>query len=77
MVTFRPIKSKLLGYIGMSLYMISVPTGPVTLTSPESNLPMTQTSPTDARNRSAATAGTTAGCFETCFSIGGVFLDHF
>ena len=52
-------------YTVFSLYMVSVPACAVTLTSPESILPMPHTSPKDARNCSAATAG----CFEACFKI--------
>ena len=44
--------------------MVSVPTCAVTLTSLESYLRKTQTTPKDPRNRSA----TTAGCSETCFN---------
>jgi hypothetical protein len=68
MVSFHPNNRKLPGYIGFSIYMVSVPVCPVTLTSVGTNLPMTQTmtqtSPKDARNRSAAPAG----CYETCFN---------
>jgi hypothetical protein len=66
-ITFHPTNSRSPGYIGFSLYMVLVPARPVTLTSVESNLPTatTQTTPKDARLRSAATWG----CFETCFGI--------
>jgi hypothetical protein len=47
------------------LYMVSVPACLFTLTSMERNSPLTQTSPKNARNRSAASAR----CFETCFNI--------
>ena len=48
-----------------SQYMVSVLACPVTLMSPETNLPTTQTSPKDAHNRSPAIAE----CVETCFNI--------
>ena len=55
MVSFRPDNSKLLGYIGFSLYMVSVPACPVTLTLVESDSRLTQITTKDARKRSAST----------------------
>ena len=67
MVTFRPINSKLPAWLYwvFPIYGISTCVPSHINVAAESNLPMTQTSRKDARNRSAATAG----CSETCFSI--------